>query len=114
MALRVFLLFCVLFGAACKKCRPGPPAAGVVLRDAKTKAPICDATVTFEDGSYREVAKSVPLGNSCVFSAISARPGSYRVVVVAPGHAQTTTAIAVARDEDDRCHLRGATVTLEL
>ncbi|MGZ5968622.1 MAG: hypothetical protein ACXWP4_13210, partial [Polyangiales bacterium] len=75
--------------------------------------PICDATVTFEDGSYKETAKSLPLDNSCIYSAITSRPGNYRVSITAPGHRATTTAISVARMEDG-CRLQGSTVTLEL
>lgn len=112
MALRVLLLlFAVL--PACRKCPPGPPAAGVVLRDAKDKTPICNATVTFEDGTFKEIARPVAVEPSCVYSAITNRPGNYRVKIAAPGHKSTETAISVARAEEG-CRLQGSTVTVEL
>jgi hypothetical protein len=113
LALRVLALLSFALLPACRKCPPGPPAAGVALRDAKDKTPICNATVTFVDGSYQEVAKAVPLEPSCVYSAITNRPGNYRVTIVAPGHQSAETAISVARAEEG-CRLQGSTVTVEL
>jgi hypothetical protein len=84
-----------------------------VVRDAKDKTPICDATVTFVDGDYRETAKSLPVENYCVYSAITNRPGNYRVTVGSPGHRETTIAISVTRAEDS-CRLQGSTMTVEL
>lgn len=85
----------------------------VVLKDAVTKAPVCDAKVVISDDTGFTDSPS-PVGPECVYGGASERPGTYKVEVTHPSYAPATRdAIGVAMD-DVQCHVVAQRVELEL
>lgn len=74
--------------------------------------PICDATVVVTDGSYTETLEETSPTSGCFYAGAYERPGTYDLVVSAPGH-QTLTQAAIVVAQGT-CHVSGRTLTIDL
>src|SRR5688572_16666924 len=68
-----------------EECRTSGDKPGVLVIDADTNQPICDAVATARDGDFEEQAVSGLTGCQGVHS-FSGRPGRYLVTIEAPGY----------------------------
>jgi hypothetical protein len=86
----------------------------VVVKDAVTKKPICDAKVVITDGTGFSDTPT-PVGEpDCIYGGASERTGTYTVEVTHPSYATATRdGIGVAMDEA-KCHVIAQRVELEL
>ena len=73
---------------------------GFGLKDARTRALICDADVTARDGSYAE--RLFPVKGGCSYQGPVERSGHYFIHIARDGYLPQDVEVTVARDE---CHV---------
>lgn len=56
------------------------------LRDARTRAIICDAIVVASDSEHTEQLGNWTLEPNCIYAGLIGRPGEYDVFIHAPGY----------------------------
>jgi hypothetical protein len=82
----------------------------VTVLDDATGDPICDATVTAEDGDFSETLTAS--GGACeTYLGVEERPAGYTVRAAAPGHAEAVERVIIL---SDGCHPILEEVTLRL
>jgi hypothetical protein len=95
--LSVAALAAVVALAACE--RPTDPIAciaiakagvTVVVADAGTGEPLCDASVALSSGTFREILHALPPSGSCSYSGAYERPGVYMVEATRSGYQGAT------------------------
>ena len=71
---------------------PPDPVFGlvVVVEDAVTQFPICDATVGITDGNFTETLAPRGAAPDCDYAGAQDRPGVYDVLIQHPDYAETT------------------------
>lgn len=87
------------------------PSFVVHVRDAKTNADICDATVTSNDGSQTRTLDCNDNPSVCECYGPTEEPGTFHVIVTKPGYQQAETTVAV---KGAHCHVITEDVTVKL
>ena len=81
-----------------EECRTSGDKPGVLVIDAETNQPICNAVATAREGVFEERAVSGLTGCQGVHS-FSGRPGKYLVTVEAPGYATRIVSLEIRPGE---------------
>jgi hypothetical protein len=89
----------------------------VTVVDGATGAPICDATVTAQDGTDVETLNafaSTPAAQ-CSYGGAYERPGTYTLTATAGSRSKVVTDVSVIGNGDDSCsHVATRKVTITL
>ena len=100
-------------GCSSKTCTTEADAGLVIwVRDARTTAAICDATVEVIDGNYREALAHFP--TACDYFGAYERTGTYRVEVQRTGYLPAIVDGVQVHMNDGSCHVATTPVTVDL
>lgn len=80
------------------------------VRDARTGAPISNATLVLTDGSFRETMMAFGVAGS--YAGAGEREGTYTLTVTAQGYQSPAPRTLVVTG--DECHVNGQAVTIDL
>lgn len=87
----------------------------VVVADAATGEPLCDAAVTITSGAFQEVLHALPLSGSCSYSGAYERPGVYMVAATRSGYRGATAGPLTVEMSREPCpHVINQSATLLL
>jgi hypothetical protein len=88
----------------------------VSVVDGATGAPICDATVTAQDGDYNEMLATLGSAEGvCWYSGAGERPGTYTLTATLGSRTKVVPDVRVIASGDDSCpHVVNQMVTITL
>lgn len=87
----------------------------VTVVDGATGAPICDATVTAQDGDHVETLQVLASGGECPYFGAHERAGTYTLTATSGTRSKVVTDVRVIAGGDSVCgHVATETVTITL